>query len=132
MIKKGVKLNNDSSSVVGPPSSAAAEAFQKAADEAAERLANYKKRSWDLGVKLKGLMESSVLPENKTNLLKDLESETLQELSKLATEINSDGVQPEGMGGVALCQLILKMLLLQRDKTNILSFRLEELIKKNK
>lgn len=129
-VKKGVKLNNENSSVAVPQGAAISEAFQKNADEAMERLQDYKKRSWDNGIKFKSLMESKVLPENKTTILKDLENETLQDLAKLASDINSDIDQPDGMGSVALCQLMMKMLLLQKDNANILQFRIEELEKK--
>lgn len=125
---KGLKLNNQKSNIA-PPTNSNLEAFNQAADEAAERLSTYKKRSWDLGVKFKSLMETTILPENKTSLIKDLENEVLQQLSQLATEINIDTIQPEGSGGVALCQLIMKMLLLQKDTTSKLLFRITSLEK---
>lgn len=126
---KGLKINNAKSSVAPAPQVLDA-AFQKAADEAAERIAGYKERAWDLGVKLKSLMESTILPENKTPLNKDFESEVLQKLSALATDINADETQPESSGSVALAQLIMKMMLVQKDQISMLRYQVETLNKK--
>ena len=129
---KGLKLNNEKSTVIPPVKAMASEAFNKAADEAAERLTGYKQRSWDTGVKFKSIMESSVLPENKSILIKEMEAETLQQLSQLALDINADDINPDGMGGVALCQLIMKMMITQKDQISVLRYRVEELEKKLK
>ena len=125
---KGLKITNENSTVAAPvvPNTTA---FEQAATEAAGRMAEYKKRAWDLGVKFKGLMDSSVLPENKSSLIKDLEAETLTQLAQLANDINTDEAQPEGMGSVALSQLIMKMLLQQRDICSHQRFRIEHLEK---
>lgn len=125
---KGLKLTNEKSTV-SAPTNPGTEAFKAAAEEAASRLDEYKKRSWDLGVKFKGLMESSVLPENKSALLKDLESETLVQLAQLANDLNNDEAQPEGTGSVALAQLIMKMLLFQKDTCSLQRFKIEKLEK---
>jgi hypothetical protein len=125
---KGLKITTEKSTVAAPLRHNT-EAFQQAASEAADRLADYKKRSWDLGVKFKGLMESSILPENKSALIKDLESETLSQLSQLANDINTDDGQPEGAGSVALSQLIMKMLLLQKDMCSQQKYKIEKLEK---
>ncbi len=125
---KGLKITNEKSTVAAPVNNnPGAEAFQQAASEAANRLTEYKKRSWDLGVKFKGLMESSILPENKSALLKDLEAEVLGQLSQLANDINNDDTQPEGTGSVALAQLMMKMMLLQRDLCSKQRYKIEKL-----
>ncbi len=125
---KGLKINNEKSTVATPVN-ATTDTFKKEAAEAAGRLDEYKKRSWDLGIKFKGIMESSVLVENKSILIKDLESETLVQLAQLANDINNDESQPEGTGSIALCQLIMKMLLLQKDMCSLQKFRIEQLEK---
>lgn len=127
-VKKGLKITNEKSTIPVPPTPNG-DALKQAATEVVNRIEDYKKRSWDLGIKFKGLMESSVLPENKSALIKDLESEVLGQLVQLATDINNDEAQPEGTGSVALNQLIMKMLLLQRDICNQQKFRIEQLEK---
>lgn len=125
-MSKGLKINNDKSTVSTPKGTPSMEEFKQLATAAADRLEGYKKRSWDLGVKFKGLMESSILPENKSIILKDLESETLGQLSQLATDINTDSGQPEGAGSVAVCQLIMKMMIIDKDRLNQTRFKAEQ------
>lgn len=128
-MSKGLKINNAGSSIKTPEQINHSEAFKQAANEAAKRLEGFKNRSFELGLKFKNLLESNVLPENKTTILKDLEGEVLSQLSQLANEINNDEAQPEGTGSVALCQLMMKMMLIQRDNINSLKFQVEELKK---
>ena len=128
-MSKGIKLNNNKSTVPPPPSTLPAEEFQKAADAAAERIFNYKERAGILGLKLKSLIESNILPENKTLVLKDFEKEVLENLIRLANDLNNDETQQEGAGSIALSQLIMKMMLLQRDHINKLQFKIENLEK---
>jgi hypothetical protein len=125
---RGLKLDNKNSQIQAPPPNRA-QALDKDANEAVSKLEEYKKRSWDLGVKFKALIEDRFLPENKSPISKNLEKEVLDGLSALATVINCDDMQPEGMGGTALSQLIMKMLLVQRDTINLLMFRVEKLEK---
>lgn len=130
MPSKGLKINNANSSIPAPPPDPAAQ-LDQVANAAVSRLNEYKARSLELGMKFKALMEDQVLSENKSPLVKDLEQEILIKLTALASDINSDDTQPEGAGGVALCQLLMKMLLWQRDKINQLSYRLSLVEKKN-
>jgi len=129
-MSKGLKINNAKSSIQAQDTEVSSEAFQKAADEAAGRISEYKERAWDLGVKFKSVMESTIIPENKTMLNKDFESETLQKLAVLASDINTDETQLEGSGSVALCQLIMKMMILQKDQISMLRYQIEVMSKK--
>lgn len=128
---RGLKIDNKNSKVPDPPANRL-EFLDKAAKEAAARLDDYKKRSWDLGLKFKAMIEDRVLSENRSPLSRDLEQEVLNKLSALASEINADEVQPEGTGGVALSQLLMKMMLLQRDTINNQGFKIDQLEKKLK
>ncbi len=123
---KGLKINNNNSQIPSPGPNKAA-ALDAAANDTMSRLEEYKKRSWDLGTKFKSLIEDKFLPENKSPIAKDLEKEILDGLSSLATDINNDPSQLEGMGSVAMCQLIMKMMLIQRDTINSLLFRINKL-----
>lgn len=126
-MNKGLKINNKKSNI-SVPAPSKEEALEKAAAETVSKMNEYKKRSWDLGAKFKSIMENDVLLENKTILLKNLESDILTQLSQLATEINNDVSIPEdSVGSVALIQLIMKMLIFQKDKINQLKFQIEKL-----
>lgn len=124
--KTGLKINNDASTVPAPKPSPV-EAFEKKADEAFIKIQGYKQRMWDLSSKFKSFVEDKILPVNKTVVSKDVENEVLQQLIAVASEMNEDNTQPEGLGSTALCMLLLKMTLLQRDLINNLGYEVDKL-----
>src|SRR5258708_1626043 len=125
---KGLKITNEGSSVPAPKPDSSAE-FDKQAKQEAASYEDYKKRTWELSTRLKGMVEDKTLPENKSPLTRDLEIETLNRLVVLASEMNEDSTQPEGIGSTALSFLLIKMLLVQRDIINNLSFKVDKLEK---
>jgi hypothetical protein len=126
---KGLKIDNKASTIPPVPKDTS-QAFDRAANEATSRLTDYKNRSWELGTKFKSIIEDRMLSDNRSVLTKDFEQEIINKLSALATEINSDTTQPESMGSTALCVLLMKMLLLQRDRINVQAYKIEQLEKK--
>lgn len=125
---KGLKVNNQNSSIQQPKPNTSA-AFSEQADKVFNKIEEYKQRSFDLGSKFKAILADKRLAVNKTQINKDIEMETLSNLAGLANEINMDENQPEGAGGVALAMLIMKMLLIQRDAINEIDYSLERLEK---
>lgn len=105
--------------------------FDKQADAHFSQLEEYKKQIWDLSVKYKSFIESQVLPENKGPISTGVEKEVLDKLINLASQMNEDANQPEGIGSIALCMLLLKCMLIQRDAINALSFEVTQLKKHN-
>jgi hypothetical protein len=101
--------------------------FEQQADEQFAKIEDYKQQMWDLSVKYKSFIESKVLSENKGPISLNLEKEVLDKLVQLAIEMNEDATQPEGVGNTALCMLLMKCMLLQRDTINSLSFKLDQL-----
>lgn len=126
--KRGLKINNETSSVPPPKPDPVTE-FNEQAQQAFSKHEDYKKRTWDLSTKFKSLLESKILPENKSELSKNLETEVLQNLVVLASEMNEDENQPEGIGSTALSFLLMKMMLVQRDTVNALLYKVEKLEK---
>lgn len=126
--KRGVKLNNDNSTVPKPKQDTSA-LFNKQADEVFSKIEDFKKRSFELGSKFKAIIEDKKLSVNKTQINKDLEQEVLNNLVILANDMNADENQPEGVGSVAVSMLLMKMLLIQRDSINDLSFKVETIEK---
>jgi hypothetical protein len=124
--KTGLKINNEASKVP-PPKPSATEVFEKKADEAFMKIQGYKQKMWDLSSKFKSFVEDKILPVNKTVISKDVENEVLQQLIAVASEMNEDNTQPEGLGSTALCMLLLKMTLLQRDIINNLGYEVDKL-----
>jgi hypothetical protein len=126
--RRGVKINNDTSTVPKPPPDTSA-AFQERANKVHGKFAEYRDRGWELAAHFKGLVEDTILPVNKTIIAKDIEQETINKLIILATEMNEDNDQQQGIGSVVLSTLLMKMVLLQRDKINTLLYRIDNVEK---
>lgn len=126
--KKGIKVNNDNSTIPQPKPNYQEKLSEKA-QEVATKYEEYKSRTWELSTKFKAMMQDHVLSDNKSVLVKDIEAETMNRLVALASEMNEDDNQPEGIGGTALSFLIMKMLLLQRDTINTLLYKVDKLEK---
>lgn len=126
--RKGLKINNEGSTVPTPKPNATA-AFNEQAEKVFSKIEEYKQRSFELGTKFKNIFEDRKLAVNKTQINRDIESEILTKLVMLANDINSDENQPEGAGGVALGMLIMKIMLIQRDTINDMAFKIDRLEK---
>lgn len=105
--------------------------FEQQADKQFSKIEDYKQQMWDLSVKYKSFIESKVLPENKGPIAVNLEKEVLDKLVLLAIDMNEDETQPEGIGNAALCMLLMKCMLLQRDTISSLQFKIDQLEKNN-
>lgn len=77
------------------------------------------------------LMRDRTLPQNKTVMAKDIEQQTIAKLANAALAINDDDSEIEGMGSIALVNLLFKVVLLQRDKMNELDYTLALLKKEH-
>lgn len=126
--RRGLKINNEASTLP-PPKVNPTSAFNEKADQAFNRDQEYKAKAAELGTKYRSFLEDKILPENKTLINKDIEQETVNKLILLANEMNNDEIQPEGIGGVVLSILLMKMLLVQRDTINSLAYKIDKLEK---
>jgi len=104
--------------------------FAKKADEKFSTIEDYKNQIWDLSIKYKSFIESKVLPTNRGPIATNLEKEVLDNLVQLALDMNEDETQQQGVGSTALCMLLMKCMLIQRDIINTLSFKVDQLEKK--
>lgn len=126
--KKGLKIDNTNSSVPAPKPDTSA-AFNTKAAEVHSKYEDYKHRAFELSSKFKSMIQDKTLIENKSILSKDIEIEVLSKLIGLASDMNGDDDQPEGIGSNAMEMLFMKMLLIQRDTINHILFKLEKLEK---
>lgn len=124
-MRSNLKITNEASSVQTPGPSRK-QTFDKVATEAHERSEEYKKRAYELGKEFVRILEDRVLPENKGPTAKSYESQKLNELLMLGVEMNLDERQDEGMGSIGIITLLVKGLILQRDRINFLSYRVEK------
>src|SRR5258708_6451228 len=104
--KVGVKAMNNKSQHTSL--SEIKENFEKQADSKFSKIEDYKTQIWELSVKYKSFIENKVLPENKGPITSNLEKEVLDKLVQLASEMNDDETQPQGIGSTALCMLLMK------------------------
>jgi len=74
-------------------------------------------------------LNEKMLSVNKSPIAKSVEKTNVMELVNLALSINQDENKPEGYGSIALCNLLLKSMLNQRDRINELEFKLEKVSK---
>jgi len=128
-MSKGLKIDNSQSQFSVKPDRV--KELEKKAEEAVGDEELYKNRAWELAVRYKSFIEDSKLKENKSSIVLDIEKETIDSLISLASSMNKDENQPEGEGSNALCMLLLKCMLIQRDKINDLNYRISNL-EKNK
>ena len=124
---RGVKLTNKKTPEKEDAHSR--ENFEKAADNFIKNKQEQIKNALELAKQYKELLLDKTLISNKSPITKDIEKEIISNLVALAMVINQDESQPEGYGSVAIIQLLLKMLLVQRDAYNELDFKVSRLEK---
>jgi len=119
--------NNEAAAYNKPP--AASDDFDERADAFMEKKRARNKQAVELAQQFMDALRNKMLPENKTSIARDAEQEICSKLVHLALEINEDESEREGMGGVAIINLLLKTMLLQRDFINSLDYKLAKLEK---
>src|SRR5579864_250174 len=110
-----------------PPSQ---QEFQQKVQASQETMAGYKKRAAELFVQFQRSMADRTLAQNRNIFNSETEKEMLQNMLQLATEINNDPNEEEGMGSLTLITLLLKTCLAQRDRLNDLEFVVDTLQRK--
>ena len=105
--------------------------FQQKVQEGQETLAGYKRRAAELFVQFQKSMGDKTLAQNRNIFNRETEKEMLQNMLHLASEINNDPNEQEGMGSLTWITLLLKMCLAQRDRMNELEFALESYQRKS-
>jgi hypothetical protein len=104
--------------------------FQQKVQTSQETMAGYKKRAAELFVLFQRSMADKTLQQNRNIFNLETEKEMLQHILQLATEINNDPNEQEGMGSLTAITLLLKTCLTQRDRINELEFALSQLQRK--
>lgn len=118
----------------------AKKSFEKAVTETHEGALSQNEKAFFLGQKYFELVKSKTLPENKGPLEQSLEKEVIIDLINFATEVNNNGIangydpnEPgkitflEGQGSTNLSLLMLKAILILRDRLTSAEFALEKL-----
>lgn len=95
-----------------------------------DRAVDYKSRTADLAIQFKKTMDDKTLPTNKSSYAVDMERELLSNIIILASEINNDENEGEGMGSLSWIAQLFKQCLAQRDRMNKMEYALFVLEKK--
>lgn len=121
--QKGVKFKGKSmfDNLPKKPSPAA---LKEKANQANQQQTVYTEQGAELAMAFRKLLDDKKLSNNKTDTDFSIEKEILGKLVDLGISINIDENEQEGMGSIALITLLLKCILLQRDKINELEFNL--------
>lgn len=129
--QKGVKeVSSKKSMFDGIPKKPSQESFEKQIKISQDRLSSYKVRASELATQFNKVLSDKVLPENKTIFAKELENELLTKMIQLAIEINNDPDEKEGMGSLGWIVLLFKTCLSQKDRANILEYKLSQIDKR--
>jgi hypothetical protein len=128
-INNGTKLDSGKSRFQprGPKPSTAD--FEKEVGKAIEDSDELKKQARELSDRFMAMMKDKTLPDNKGLIGRDLEIETILNISKFALALNSDEMQPEGIGAIGVCQILMNAVLNLRDQVNELSYEIYNLKK---
>lgn len=122
---KGLKLKNKPKELTEKQKQAQA---QQRLDEAADGVVqDVQQRDADGAFILKRyieLLKSKTLPSNKGVVGKKIEQEIITQILELAITINNDPREDkDGMGTVPILNLLLKGLLMQKDRINELEYK---------
>lgn len=105
--------------------------FEASADRTIEYQSEKTRKSVEVISKFLNLSQDKTLPRNKGAIAKDVEKEIRQELLNFAIDLNNDEAEENmAYGSIIAINVLLKIILLQRDRLNEIEYELESL-KKN-
>jgi hypothetical protein len=120
-VSKGLKLNNDKSyiSAKNEDIKNADDTFRKEAHNLILEQQDKNKKMLELVKSFLYFVNDSTLSENKSPIIKEVESSTRTELTKLALDLDNDeSISTMGIGSMAVSQALLKACFVLRDKLN--------------
>lgn len=120
-VSKGLKINNEKSyiSVKNEGFKNSEDTFRKEAHDLILEQQDKNKKMLELVKSFLYFVNDSTLPENKSPIIKEVESSTRTELTKLALDLDNDeNISTMGIGSMAVSQALLKACFTLRDKLN--------------
>jgi hypothetical protein len=107
-----------------------AERFEKLAEQAIENRDNRNIRMFESAQAMSNVLKDRTLKSNRTQIQDNMQKQVCKNLIDLGFEVNNDkSEQYEGMGSIALINLIFKLLISQRDTINEQGFLLDKALK---
>ena len=104
--------------------------FQQRVQEVEDRRSSHKTRAAELFLQFDKIIKDKTVPQNRNVFNVEAEREVLQNLMRLASEINLDENEEDGIGSLTLITFLFKACLAQRDRINEMEFAVSVLQKK--
>lgn len=123
------KVSSQKSMFESLPKKTSPEEFERRVAQVQEKAVGYKRELAELTQKFIGLINDKTLKQNKTVLNIDYEKEVISDMVRLASTIDNDPNEQEGMGSLGLTAILLKIVLSQRNRINQLEYSIEQLVK---
>lgn len=124
------KVSSQKSMFEAMPKKPAPEEFQQKVQQVVDRDSSFKTRAAQLVTDFQRAMADKTLPQNKNMFQKELEVELLKNMVRLAQEINDSEEERQGEGTLSWVTILLKYSFSQRDRVNVLEYRLATIEKK--
>lgn len=101
--------------------------FDHKVAESRQQDIDIKNKISDLSTKYKNIIKDRTLEENKGPPHKEFEKEVIRQLCEVGLMLNNDSSQPEGIGSIGLTNLLLNIILLQRNNYNLLAYKISKI-----
>lgn len=127
--RTGVKQVSSQPSMFANNKKEIKQAFDQKVDEITENLNNNANLTTNLVQKFASLIKDKTLESNKNLFSKDLENEVINQITKLAQDINNDPHENEGMGTLTWVTILLRLSLSFRNRLNEAEYKIQSLEK---
>jgi hypothetical protein len=121
---KKPKISDGKSLFDNQPKQPSTSDFLNRASEINGKMNDYKSRAAELAAQFKKMISDKTLPQNKTVISRDIEREVLVKMMQLASEINNDENEEEGMGSLGWIALLFNTSVSNRDRCNVMEYEL--------
>ena len=131
--KIGMKqVEGQKSMFEGKPRKQTQQEFQQKIQGAQEQSSEYKQAAADLYSKFLKILRNKTLSQNKSMIDRNVESEVLLNLIRLAQNLNVDPNERESEGSLTLVIILLKTCLEQNERINELEYNMHNVLEKLK
>lgn len=99
------------------------ETAQKQAAVVNDRINSYNERAIETTTAFMKLLNDTTIPDNKNVFSADIEKEVIGKFQQLMLDIENDEQQLMGMGPIGGISFLMRVILMQRDKLNQLTYK---------
>lgn len=104
--------------------------FSDTAEQVHSKKMENNQKAFELGKAFLNILNDKTLPENKGPIAKSTEVEILTGLIEYGTSINNDENESEGAGSISIIMILLRSILILKDKINALEYSINNQNKK--